>query len=424
MTESNHDIYDIIIVGGGLAGLYSAYNIQKISPACKLLVLESYKKNWLGGRINNEMFQGVQVVTGAGVGRKEKDFLLIDLLKELKIPFTDCNVTHHYSPTIDPRCSFKKTLLFLKNEYKKSLEKNNLKYVNKTFKEFAKSILGEEAYKQFTICTGYTDYENEDIQDTLYNYGFEDNYNDWTGLRIQWKMLVDTICRKIGYKNIKTANTVSKIGTNVNSSCNFIIYTEQGPTYSCNKVIIATTIKSVLNIVPGASDKNSIYQQIHGQPFLRVYGKFSKMSTQIMKEVVTQQTIVPGPLKKIIPMDADKGVYMIAYTDNEDAISLKKNLTNTPDNRNVFCHLLEMALGLPNGLLHLNSITDYYWPIGTHYYEPLPNTYKNRTDFIRKAQHPMHGMLVVGEMVSKNQGWTQGALESVAVTVTKKWILE
>ena len=110
MTESNHDIYDIIIVGGGLAGLYSAYNIQKISPACKLLVLESYKKNWLGGRINNEMFQGVQVVTGAGVGRKEKDFLLIDLLKELKIPFTDCNVTHHYSPTIDPRCSVKKTL--------------------------------------------------------------------------------------------------------------------------------------------------------------------------------------------------------------------------------------------------------------------------------------------------------------------------
>ena len=43
MTET---IYDIIIIGGGIAGLYSAYNIQKISPTKKILVLESYKKKW------------------------------------------------------------------------------------------------------------------------------------------------------------------------------------------------------------------------------------------------------------------------------------------------------------------------------------------------------------------------------------------
>ena len=413
--QSNH--YDIIIIGGGIAGLYSAYNIQKMSPHCKLLVLESYKKKWLGGRISNEMFQGVQVVTGAGVGRKEKDYLLIDLLKELKIPYSDCKVSHNYAPTIQNICNVKKTLLLLKSEYKKS----TTQYQKKTFKEFATSILGVDAYKQFTVCSGYTDYENEDVYDTLYNYGFEDNYGDWTSLRIQWKTLIDTITKKIGLHNIKTSNTVSKIDTL--SPYNFVIHTDQGPTYSCNKVIIATTIKSVLKIVPGASDKNSIYQQIHGQTFLRVYGKFSKSSTSIMKQLVTGQTIVPGPLKKIIPMDTEKGVYMIAYTDNEDAISLKKYLENTPENRNIFCELLELSLGIPVGTLHLNAITDYYWPIGTHYYEPLRGPYKNRNEFIKAAQHPMPGMLVVGEMISKNQGWTQGALESVDAVVTKKWVL-
>ena len=412
--QSNH--YDIIIIGGGIAGLYSAYNIQKMSPHCKLLVLESYKKKWLGGRISNEMFQGVQVVTGAGVGRKEKDYLLIDLLKELKIPYSDCKVSHNYAPTIQNICNVKKTLLLLKSEYKKS----TTQYQKKTFKEFATGILGVDAYKQFTVCSGYTDYENEDVYDTLYNYGFEDNYGDWTSLRIQWKTLIDTITKKIGLHNIKTSNTVSKIDTL--SPYNFVIHTDQGPTYSCNKVIIATTIKSVLKIVPGASDKNSIYQQIHGQTFLRVYGKFSKSSASIMKQLVTGQTIVPGPLKKIIPMDTEKGVYMIAYTDNEDAISLKKYLENTPENRNIFCELLELSLGIPIGTLHLNAISDYYWPIGTHYYEPLRGPYKNRNEFIKTAQHPMPGMLVVGEMISKNQGWTQGALESVDAVVTKNWV--
>jgi len=328
----------------------------------------------------------------------------------------------------------------LKSEYKKSVP--TMTSQKKTFKEFATGILGVDTYKQFTICSGYTDYENEDVYDTLYNYGFEDNYGDWTSLRIQWKTLIDTITKKIGLHNIKTSNTVSKIdmlspthSTNVygvpsltgafgfgSLQYNFVIHTEQGPTYSCNKVIIATTIKSVLKIVPGAADKNSIYQQIHGQTFLRVYGKFSKSSASIMKQLVTGQTIVPGPLKKIIPMDTEKGVYMIAYTDNEDAISLKKYLENTPENRNIFCELLELSLGIPKGALQLNAIADYYWPIGTHYYEPLRGPYKNRNEFIKTAQHPMPGMLVVGEMISKNQGWTQGALESVDAVVTKKWV--
>jgi monoamine oxidase len=48
--------------------------------------------------------------------------------------------------------------------------------------------------------------------------------------------------------------------------------------------------------------------------------------------------------------------------------------------------------------------------------------YNNRDDFIEKAQHPESGILVVGEVVSNNQGWTEGALESVKAVLTKKWI--
>ena len=72
----NTNFYDIIIIGSGMAGLFSAYNIKKISPNTSFLILEKHKKEWIGGRSSNEMFYGAEIVTGAGIGRKDKDKLL------------------------------------------------------------------------------------------------------------------------------------------------------------------------------------------------------------------------------------------------------------------------------------------------------------------------------------------------------------
>jgi hypothetical protein len=136
-----------------------------------------------------------------------------------------------------------------------------------------------------------------------------------------------------------------------------------------------------------------------------------------MKEYVKGYTVVPGPLQKIIPMDAGKGVYMIAYSDNANAASLKPYLEDNPKNREIFCYLLEKALGIPNKTLDLLAMKEFYWPIGTHYYAPLLNKYANREEFIRAAQNPEKGILVVGEVVSNNQGWTNGALSSVVAVM-------
>ena len=84
-TSTNY--YDIIIIGSGIAGLYSALNIKQMSPDTSFMVLEKYKKKWLGGRLNNEEFYGTTVVTGAGIGRKGKDYLLVELLEKLNFKF-------------------------------------------------------------------------------------------------------------------------------------------------------------------------------------------------------------------------------------------------------------------------------------------------------------------------------------------------
>ena len=404
-------IYDIIIIGSGMSGLYTAYNIKKMSPNTSFLILEKYKRQWIGGRTSNETFYGTEIVTGAGIGRKKKDKLLHKLLDELDLKTPEFLLDPHYSRRITP-VDIKEIMNHLRDEYTK------YKGPQPTFKTFAKNILGEKKYKQFLITVGYTDYEKEDAYETLYSYGMEDNICCSKAFYVPWRKMVMKLASEIGEQHFRFSNNVSKITKTENEPCRFLVETENGIKYICNKVVVATTITGIRKLLP-----KPIYNDIEGQPFLRLYGKFSKKSIPIMKEYVKGYTCLPGPLQKIIPMNSDKGVYMIAYNDNNNTLALKNNLENTEKNRDLYCELLEKSLGIPDGSLDLIAIKDFYWPIGTHYYKPLnQKIYKDRDEFINIAQHPEKGILVVGEVVSRNQGWTEGALDSVKSVLTKKWV--
>lgn len=408
-------MHDVIIVGGGIAGLYAAYKITKMSPQTKILILEKNNKKYLGGRMGVDYFRNTHIMPGAGIGRKHKDFRLIDLLNDLKIKYGEFPISPNYAETISPTCELKKTFLMLKHKY------NPISDKSKTFKEFATQILGDNQYKHFTTCAGYTDYEDEDAHGTLFKYGFDDNYANWIGLSIDWNILKNKLVDVIGEKNIQCSREVSKINYNESDDI-FTLTTSEKHEYLTKYIIMATTIDAVRKLVPGGKLKTSIYQQICGQSFLRIYGQFAKESLSIIREHLPNTTVVPGPIHKIIPMNPDNGVYMIVYTDNSDADYLKKYSENSEKNRGALCRIIEKALGISNGSLKLNEIVSYYWNIGTHYYKPLPDNYKSRKEFIKTAQHPMSNILVVGEMISTNQGWVEGALESVDAVVNEKWL--
>lgn len=407
--------YDILIIGSGMAGLYSAYNIKKMSPSTSFVVLEKYKENWIGGRTSNETFYDTEIVTGAGVGRQDTNPLLIKLMKKLHIKYTtfNCNVMN-YASTIH-RVDLVKIMNILKKAYKKHPELHH-----KTFKQYFIKLLGSQLYHDFATSSGYSDFENADVAETLYNYGMEDNQGGWTVLNVPWREMVNKLYDAIGHNHFKFSQNVVKVTKIERSPCLFEVLTKDNTQYFCNKVIVATTIDGIKQLVPGASSARSLYQQIHGQTFLRLYAKFDKKSNEILKKYVPMYTIVPGPLQKIIPMSFENAVYMISYSDNENAKFLKDYLENTSKNRSFLSKLVQQSLGIPEKL-EIIAIKDFYWPIGTHYYEPLKRS-KNRNDFVYQVQHPERGMLVVGEAVSRYQGWTEGALESVEAALDKKWV--
>jgi len=387
-------MYDVIIIGGGIAGLYTAY---KLCDKYKILLIERNKV--LGGRASNTLFEDISVVTGAGIGRKKKDHLLIDLMNEFNFPIKEFEVKHDYSYTgitLDINKIFKQ----LRSEYIKNP-------IESTFKDFAISVLGKKTYNEFIVLNGYTDYEKEDVFDTLFNYGMEDNLSEWIGFSVPWKKLVEKMKIKIGVKNILLDTSVIQIQRLIDST--FSLKLNDGIKIISKRVVIATTIESVLSLV---KVQRKMYKQIKSQPFLRLYGKFDKDSSLLIEKYIKTTTMVQGPLQKILPMNKEKGIYMISYSDNKDAIFLKPYIQNTRSNRVFLSELIEKALGLSKHSLCLTSIKGIYWETGTHYYSPNP-TEMSRREFIHKAQRPMPGMFIVGEMISMNQGWVEGALESV-----------
>lgn len=360
---------DVIIIGGGMSGLYAAFLLRHLN----ILVLE---KNKIGGRSSNETFYGTQIVTGAGIGRKGKDKLLHSLLQELKLETKEFPIKIDYSPKIHPI-----PLLQVTNYLKPG--------THETFKKYATERLGK-VYADFVATSGYTDYEKEDAHSVLNLYGMEDNVSGWTGFSVPWKILIERLADEIDNRILK--ENVTRI---TKTEDGFIVHGRKD--YFAKKVILATTIDSVKHLL-----KMPIYNGIKGQPFIRMYAKFGKASLSIQNH-----TIVTKPLQKIIPMNIKKKVFMIAYADNDSALYLKKYSENTPSNRRHMEELIEKEFGYPVNIIAIRS---FFWDIGTHYYTPSP---RPRNQFIKEAQHPMKDLYVVGEMIAKNQGWTEGALESV-----------
>ena len=308
------------------------------------------------------------------------------------------------------------TIRQLRSEY----NKNPSEATGKTFRQYATQKLGKTLYDSFVISAGYTDYENEDVYETLYYYGMEDNEPGWTLLSIPWNKLLKALIQKIDRKNIHMHCEVTQLKLKDKTEDGLFHIISQNENkekteWKAAHVVIASKTCVVQNLIPGGKKPDSLYRQIHAQPFLRVYVKANENTIPILKQYIPITTLVPGAIHKIIPMSKKKGIYMIGYTDNQGALELEKIKENTPGNRKIWANKIEDIFGLEKGVIEFDEIRSFFWPCGTHYYSPLKQTkiIKNRDDFIYQAQNPLEGVWVIGEMVSRNQGWVEGALESV-----------
>ena len=144
-----------------------------------------------------------------------------------------------------------------------------------------------------------------------------------------------------------------------------------------------------------------------GQPFLLLYAQFSKNSAMIMKNYIKTFTIVNGVLQKMIPINPNDGIYLVAYNDNKNAIKLKPYVKN----KKFISNLVKTTLGIKEDI-EIKDMTHYYWENGTHYFKPYRTTYQTN-EFYKMITNPIKNLYVIGEMVAQKQGWIGGTLETV-----------
>ena len=160
--ESFNSEYDVVIIGGGIAGLYTAYLLSKTNKSFLLIERDSQ----LGGRIKMDEINDVDIPTGAAYLRCDKDKSLIKLINDLDIKISP------YELKMD------KT--FQESDIDKIFKKlkSNLKDYSRdkiNFKKYATEVLGKEDYQNLINMMGYSDFEKADFEDTVMNYGLDDN---------------------------------------------------------------------------------------------------------------------------------------------------------------------------------------------------------------------------------------------------------
>jgi 2-polyprenyl-6-methoxyphenol hydroxylase-like FAD-dependent oxidoreductase len=384
----------ICIIGGGIAGLYAAKRLIDAGTE-NVVILEAEKT--VGGRARMARFRGIPVVRGAGIGRA-RDRRLRRLLREFGIPENRFRV----------KVLRGKSLPDLARRVRESREYRAAPRA--PFGKLAAAVLGKKRYAAFLEKSLYTNFERDDATDVILDYGVNDNGGGWTGLAVSWTALIRALEKKVGSKRIVTETRATAIERLSDGS--FVVRTDRPDGFSvrCETVVLATTVDVVRRLLPNIQE----YRGIFGQSFIRVYAAFDAPSAALLRSLVPAMTIVPRPLKKIIPMTKNKNVFMIAYADNADAEAVHAIETDAP----LLARMVAEAVDAP-GPLRILDVQSHYWPIGTHGFGPLSKKYADRAAFLRAAQRPSPGVFVVGEMVSTNQGWVEGALESVDAVFEK-----
>jgi protoporphyrinogen oxidase len=395
----NKDIYDYIIIGGGISGLYSLHLLNKLKKNLKILLIE--KEDYLGGRILNKKFHNNIIRLGAGIAKDDNKHLF-RLLKKLNIKsFRVQGDKRIVDPNFDK--SYHLEIIKKIKDTVKNLKNNNINYSNLTVKQFLKKYLDPEEYSSYIKHIQYGEYLDGDINYYINNDPmYDDNVVGKFYMNIiNWDLLIKRILANSKKSQIKkncSCKNIEKIDEY------FIINTDQKK-YISKKIILAVTI-NVFDKITSRLDIHNYSKFIGSLPFSRIY-TYHRNGHNFISEKTGSFNIMfnNNHLHKIIIMN-DK-IIMASYTNGSKSkfwnkIKSKTKLLNKVDQE------LKKIIPTTN---NVDDIIFKYWDEGVHFYKPLGS--QNLNKLIKNLQNPIENFYVVGEMLSNGHGWVDGAIESV-----------
>jgi hypothetical protein len=457
LRSETKENYDIVVVGGGIGGLYSAYSIlekyssKKQKNGISLLVLE--KEENLGGRVHT--FEDEYMRVEAGAGRfHSSHHLLLELIEKLGLKdkiqpiisnpsFIDSSTGYRYPESIC-HSLIKRTILQSKNipanvlrEHsfiniaEKVLLPNEIEYMTNSF-GFSTEFYYMNAYDAIILMKTLIGYQGDELNRLTSNSG------DFLYLSGGLSQVIEKLRKKIidlgGH--IRTGVLVKQIlcspeiAKENGRQFNGLTETEENKKYMIEyktesngkKVkiytdycIFALPKQNLLNLHFFREHHyfSHILKNIYCGSLCRIYTKFSDGTWfKDLSRFTTQ-----NDLRMVIPMDSKKGTMMISYSDNMYAnkwnqLYKKKGMSELKKRlRELLSECLLMKVP-PLGATRI-----FYWKCGVGYWYIGADSKEISKKLIKPF--PDENIFVCGEHYSaKNQQWMEGALETSSQVVS------
>jgi len=396
--------YDYIIVGGGIAGLYSALKITQAFPKAKVALTEMYSQ--LGGRIETYRNKNIQFEEGAGRIHSSHS-MVAELVKRYgltKIKIPNESEALWIGEGDQPRKNSWSSIANFLVLYLSKLDPLVLQ--TKTIKELLEATM--EGFTVIPILKRFA-YTSElyTLRADLALHALQAEFSGkghFYVIKEGMDSIPDRMVKELkGKVEMFLEHRLTAISSDgVEARLHF----KGHKTFVAKKVILAIPSEALRGL---AAFKNlPILKRVSMRPLLRIYGVFP---TPPWFEMIPR-TITDSPLRHIIPISTKAGSIMTSYTDAKDTefwMSIHKKFGEKALSKRIVEEsekLFKIKIPEP----HLFKM--YYWKDGCSYWLPGLYDVKEASEKIMNPlplSHP--NVYVCGESYSTNQAWIESALE-------------
>lgn len=398
-------LFDIVICGGGLAGLYTALCFLDKNPDERIIILEA--ENRLGGRIHT-IQEPWQHESGAGRIHMTHERIL-GLLERYGIEVGEAR-------TIEPAY----VSIANPDRIQKNTFVQDIKPIIKAIR-----LMGCEAARETTVAAVAAEKFPVLWQNIRYKYPYSGELfiaNAWDGACALENTMTVTggwVFPKLGNEElIRRMSTdlirrgvVVKTNTPVSSICmNSKLWkvSTSDTDYTCKNVVV--TSKHLLKCVKGTKSEflHMATESVSFQPMIRVYSKWSVPWFEGIPSFTTD-----AQLRYFISINPEKGIAMMSYTDAIDSTNFLK-MTEKQATKAILTDLRKLfpSRSIPDP----EFVAFYTWHEAASFWKPGTNPPK----IIRELKkHTKDGLYIVGEWCTAHmQTWMEGSLMSVDDLVT------
>lgn len=434
--KENHK-YDYIIVGAGITGLYTAYNLIKKFPDARICILEA--SNRAGGRLHSIRFKGSLIEAG-GARFNTNQHRILKLIHELgldskKVPIKSnikyIPINRKYDPQLETLFpTIDDIIRHVETEIKKR-KITNRQLINTTLLELTYHLL----HKQYPTIKTYIEscypyYSElarlnalEGIHLFTNEFASESKYFILAGGMEQ--LITELFSRLSSSNNVeimlnKPVSSITSPNKDPNNHENFLeisIVNTADKSLTARNVILALPKNAIqkINMIHSKILNQLLDKNITTEALYRIYAQYpaDKKTGKVWFHDIAK-TSTNLQIKYIIPYDYQKGIIMISYTDSKYAEYWLKQLEN-----GTFETELQRQLSLifPDKNIPLaNEYKHCYWDSGAGYWKPGAS----RIYSLPRINKPFsnENIFIANENFSSHQAWVEGSLESADLVLS------